>query len=199
MKSLIVNQLHKSLEKTKETSGKVLITEVGKYVNTCFALSSVERNQTVLVTPAGNFSLEEYEIHSPMAGLLLPCSVTVSADDYFAKELRKQIEAYSVDPNDVMTPWEFKQFGIVIAGLFRKQFSAVNVKPKVAPVLLATVDIVTDGVKVKLDNPGSVSSLPIPLTIANELYEEVAFRDKFEDIINRVIVNMINDLKAKQN
>lgn len=199
MKSSIAAKLHESLEKTKETSAKVLKTEVDKYIATCFALSSVERNQTVLVTPAGNFSLEEYEIHSPMAGLLLPCSVTVSADDYFAKELRKQIEAYSYEPSLVMTPWAFKQFGIVVAGLFRKQFNAVNVKSKVAPVLLSTVDVVTDGINVKSDNPGSLNALPVPLTIAEWLYEEVAFRDRFEDVINRVIVNIINDLKAKQN
>lgn len=199
MKSLIVDTLHSSFEKTKETSAKLQKQEVTRFVETCFALSSVERNQTVLVTPAGNFSLEEYEIHSPMAGLLLPCSVTVSGDDYFAKELRKQVEAYTFDPKNVMTPWEFKRFGLEVAGLYRKQFNGVSAKSKISPVLLSTVDVVTDGTKVKADNPGSLSALPVPLTVAEWLYEEVAFRDGFADVINRVIVNIIQDLKAKQN
>ena len=199
MKSLITSQLYSSLLKTKETSAKVEEQEVAEYVSTCFALSSIQREQTVLVTENGNFPVEEYEIHSPMAGLLLPCSVTFSADAYHTKELRKQIEAYGYEAKDVLTPWEFKNMGIRIAGLFRKQFVGLSAKSLVAPVLLSTVEVITNGSQVKVDNPGSIKVLPMPLTIADDLFTEVAFRDQFTDVINRVITNMISDLKAKQN
>lgn len=199
MKSLISNQLHASFNKTKETSAKVEKTDITKYVETCLALSSIQPEQNFIVAGGGYFPVEEYEIHSPMAGLLLPCSVTFSGDKFLAKELRKHIDAYSYDVNNVLTPWEFKSIGVYIAGLYRKQFVGMSVKSLVAPALLSTVEVITDGSKVKLDNPGSVNSLPVPLTIANDLFEEVAFRDQFEDVINRVIVNIVCDLKAKQN
>lgn len=199
MKSLVVDQLHASLNKTKETSAKVEKTEITKYVETCFALSNIEREQNFLVTSGGYFPVEEYEIHSPMAGLLLPCSVTFTGDKFLAKELKKSIEAYSYDASNILAPWEFKALGMRIASLFRKQFVGMNVKPLVAPALLSTIEVITDGSKVKLDNPSSVNALPVPLKIADDLFEDMAFRDQFNDVVNRVIVNIISDLKAKQN
>lgn len=192
--ALVAEELGSTGPSFRATGGAFVNQDaVLRFVETLFALSNVERYDTMVTVANVAYPISTYTVDGRIGKAFgMPKAIRMPGTNPYIKDLRKHEDA-----EVRMSPAEFTEFQYQFLANFKVTPSVQPIDEFIRPVCVGEVTEVSNGESVHIDDLCAVKSLPVQLVASEDMYEDSYFMYPIEAVVKQVVVNFYTGLKAK--
>lgn len=192
--ALVAEELGSTGPSFRATGGTFVSQDaVSRFIETLFALSNVERYDTMVTVANVAYPISTYTVDGRIGKAFgMPKAIRMPGTNPYIKDLRKHEDA-----EVRMSPAEFTEFQYQFLANFKVNPNVQPIDEFIRPVCVGEVTEVSNGESVHIDDLCAVKSLPVQLVASEDMYEDSYFMYPIEAVVKQVVVNFYTGLKAK--
>lgn len=168
---------------------------VKQVVSTIIAFSNLARYANSVTAHDGErYFVSEYAAPSAVSALFVPRMVTIDASDDDALDLSIH---ETIEPEDVLTPEEFREFFYRLGNKFRTKVAVQPIEKLVGiETLTPSTPVVLNG-RVRCDL-SSIKRIPVYMNTALSLYDEGSYSVQYERVVAVVVERCLLELAERK-
>jgi hypothetical protein len=164
--------------------------EVERFLKTLYTLSTVGPYDSVFTVNGGIYPLEAFKVDSRFAAaFVMPRAVLMPGASPFRKDVSVHLKF-----DNLFNPAEMIEFQHKFFAQFKTQPQLISVEEAMKPVILGEITDVSCGAMCHVEDLASVKSIPVELSITDQLWKDEYFNYNIADVAKMVVVNFYSGL-----